>query len=228
MFLVRKTTKISGHKFRFAKLVRANLVTTHRIQLTFTWQLIIFAFAAVELSLFVLWCRSSLTERTQASIASASLSFVDALAFLPLSYLEHSKSLRPSAILNVYLFFSIIFDAIRVRTMWLIENKFNSDIAVLFTMSFCLKSILLVLEAWEKKRYLSDRDRTSYSPEETSGALAQGLFVWLNRLILDGATKALSVDDLYPLDHEMITEKLYAKFQDNWDQCGFHRAYPLW
>lgn len=172
----------------------------------------------MQLSLLILWCNPSASpERTKASIASATLAFVNALVFLVLSYLEHSKSLRPSAIVNAYLFFSVIFDAVRLRTLWLID--FDTKIAALFASSLALKVLILILEATEKRRYISGGDPASYSPEETSGVLGQGIFAWLNQLIVNGARKILSVGDLYPLHHEMETEGLYSTFQKNWEIC---------
>ena len=133
-----------------------------------------------------------------------------------LSYTEHSKSLRPSALLGVYLFFSLLFDIARVRTLWLIG--YDGDIRGVFTASLAVKVIILLLEAKEKRRYFSSNDRQK-GPEETSGIFSQSVFWWLNKLIRQGFSKVLLMDDLYPVDEEMLSEKLGTNFRQKWTAC---------
>jgi ATP-binding cassette subfamily C (CFTR/MRP) protein 1 len=131
-----------------------------------------FSFGILQLSLLVTGCLQN-SSRTPAAIAAASLSLVDAFAFCLLSYTEHGRSLRPSSVLGVYLFFSLLFDIVRVRTLWLIGN--DNVIARLFTTSVVLKAGILILEAKEKREYLSGDDKLK-GPEELSGIFSQGLF----------------------------------------------------
>jgi ATP-binding cassette subfamily C (CFTR/MRP) protein 1 len=174
--------------------------------------LTIVVLAALQTTLLVIWCLRS-GERTRATIASAALSAADAVVFCLLSYNEHALSIRPSALLNVYLFFSIVFDAVRARTLWLIN--YDTTIQALFTATLSLKVIVLFLEVTEKKRYLGVEDQ-KLSPEETSGILNQGLFVWLNHLIVTGFKAPLLMKDLYPLNQEFSTSHLKFKFRKNW------------
>jgi ATP-binding cassette subfamily C (CFTR/MRP) protein 1 len=172
--------------------------------------------------LLILWSNpSASTERTRTTIPSATFALIDVVVFSVLSPLEHNRSLRPSVLLNIYLFFSLLFDIVRIRTLWLIQQN---AISALFTASCALKLIILMLESIEKKRYSESVGQTDYSPEETSSILSAGLFLWLNRLIRSGFKKTLSIEDLYPLHSNIRTATLQSKFQGNWNCCKLHQA----
>lgn len=180
----------------------------------------IILYSILQTTLLVLWCHRPV-ERTKATIASATLSTVDGVVFCLLSYTEHGLSIRPSALLNVYLFFSVVFDAVRARTLWLID--FDTTIQGLFTATLSLKVIILFLEGTEKRRFLG-ADGRKLSPEETSGILNKSLFVWLNQLIRTGFKKALLMNDLYPLNQEFSTSYLKVKFRQNWNLGKYHKS----
>ncbi|KAF4624451.1 hypothetical protein G7Y89_g13720 [Cudoniella acicularis] len=74
----------------------------------------------VQLALLVFWSSNHVT---QATVPSAVLSFLAALAILFLSHLEHSRSVQPSFILSVYLLASVSFDAVQVRTLFLRKDE---------------------------------------------------------------------------------------------------------
>jgi ATP-binding cassette, subfamily C (CFTR/MRP), member 1 len=130
-----------------------------------------------------------------------------------LSYMEHSRSLRPSPLLSIYLIFSILFDAVRVRTLWLVG--YDPSIRDLFTASLAMKVLILGMEAKGKRRYFSVADR-DLGPEESSGVFSQSFFLWLNALIQQGFKKVLSPTDLYPIDEKMTSEALAASFWQRW------------
>jgi len=169
----------------------------------------------LQISLLVLWCLDT-AERSPATIAAAALSLLNSVVFCVLSYAEHGRNLRPSAVLGTYLFFSLLFDIVRVRTLWLIGE--DTPLARLFTTSVVLKTGILILEAKEKREYLNDYDRKR-GPEELSSIFSQGVFYWLNQLILTGYRKVLLIEDLYPLDAKLTGETLQAKFEKVWDKC---------
>lgn len=169
-------------------------------------------YGLLALVLLVLWSITPL-QRTRTALASATMSFVDIFMFMLLSYAEHGKSLRPSDLLNAYLFFSVIFDSVRTRTLWI--AGISRSIPAVFTGSLVVKAIILVLESTEKRRYLNTEDQKR-SPEETSGLLGRSIFVWLNKLITMGFRKILIMDDLYPLDDEMAAESLQTRFVKAW------------
>ncbi len=61
------------------------------------------------------------------------LTLVGSLVFGLLSYAEHVRSVQPSLLLNAYLFFTLLFDIVRARTLWLM--RYNRVIAIIFTAS---------------------------------------------------------------------------------------------
>lgn len=170
--------------------------------------------------LLVLWSLEPI-ERTGAAVSAAALSLLDTVAFCFLSYVEHGRNIRPSTVLGTYVFFSLIFDIVRVRTLWLIGQDTNE--ARVFTTSVVLKVCILCLEVKEKRDYLTGEDRFR-GPEELSGVLSRGLFYWVNELIVRGYRKVLSLEDLYPLDDQLSAKILEERFSKRWEICRFDLA----
>ena len=182
-------------------------------------QAILGIFAFLQLTLTLLWATRPQARAHGPSTAAAACSFAATLALCCLSPLEHSKSIRPSALINAYLFVSLIFDAVMLRTLWL-TSPFSATIRDVFTASFALKSVILVQEAFEKRRFLQAADK-AYGPETTSGLYGKALFWWLNGLIRRGFRQVLTPNDLYPIDQAMESETIDAKFWKTWSECSF-------
>ena len=178
----------------------------------------------MQLVLLVLWCLEPVY-RSAAAIGAATLALIDAVAFCFLSFVEHGRNIRPSAILGAYLFLSLLFDIVHVRTLWLIRQDTNE--ARIFTTSVVLKVCILCLEVKEKRDYLTGADKLR-GPEELSGILSQGVYYWLNQLIVQGYSKVLSLEDLYPLDEHLSAGGLQDRFSRKWDHCKlFHLCREL-
>ena len=166
------------------------------------------------LSLVILTSKSPVLF-TPTSIAAAVLSFVNALVFIGLSSLEHTRSLRSSTLLNYYLLLSLLFDAVQLRTCWLRDP--SSAITTLFTAALAVKFGMLVLEAQGKSRWIKKDGR---SPESISGIWSLSFFSWLNSLIIAGYRKILSLEDLFPLDQQLSIDAQRAGFQKSWKHFG--------
>jgi ATP-binding cassette, subfamily C (CFTR/MRP), member 1 len=184
-------------------------------------QVSIVVYAVLQLLLLVFWSRKPNITAMRTGVAAASLSFIASLMLLPMSYLEHGKTFRPSLILNFYLFITMILDAAILRTLWL--SSFDLPIRVAFTASFGAKVILVALEAIEKRRHFRD-EYSNTSPEESSGLYGQGLLWWLNDIILLGARQLLRPIDLYPINKDMSSQVLDTKFWKVWNECGFRTS----
>ncbi|KAF2734747.1 putative multidrug resistance protein [Polyplosphaeria fusca] len=196
--LRKRRVRVAGNAFRALKLIT------------------IAAFAVLQFSTVILWATGGAYRiRTPATVAS-SLAFVASLAVFGLSYLEHSRSLRPSALLNLYLFFSVLFDAVVLRTLWIAD--LSTTMRDVFTASFALKGVIFFLEAKEKRRYL--KTNQSCGPEETSGLYNQTFVWWLNKIIRSGYRHVLKPTDLYPVDESMKSEVLNAKFWTEWQKAA--------
>lgn len=102
--------------------------------------------------------------------------------------------------------------------------SYNSRIRYLFTISFAVKVIILLLEAREKRRYLSTSDRQK-GPEETSSIFSLSVFWWLNTLLKRGFRHVLSLDDLYPVDEGMSSKFLSDQFAHYWKNSKYFIFY---
>ncbi|KAK3377548.1 P-loop containing nucleoside triphosphate hydrolase protein [Podospora didyma] len=148
-------------------------------------------------------------------VSSTAVTFVSALCMLALSFLEHSRSPRPSILLNAYLFLTILLDCAQARTLWLVSNTADEiTFSRLFTAGLALKSIIVLLESAHKSRWVVHWDVKKHSPEEFSGLFGLGAFFWLNKLFLVGYRKILTMDDLFPLDSNMASATLHARLAD--------------
>ncbi|RHZ63440.1 uncharacterized protein CDV56_107137 [Aspergillus thermomutatus] len=141
-----------------------------------------------------------------------------------LSYYEHQRSLRPSTLLSIYLFFSVLFDAVQARSLWL--RNTNAPIAATFTAALAVKLIITVLEGREKRASLQAQG-TKLSPEITSSIYNRTVFWWLNRLFLAGYKSTLRLNDLYPLEPDMASAKLGAAIENVWMKTKQTRLYAL-
>lgn len=140
------------------------------------------------------------------------------LLLFALSYAEHTRSVRPSFILNSYLFCSLLFDIARARTLWLrYVDSYNMGLAIVATVAVGAKLLLLVLEAVEKRSILK-REFSHCPPEATAGFYNRAVFWWLNPLFKNGFNNVLSVNDLFVLDKELSSERLLALFEERWSK----------
>ena len=164
--------------------------------------------------LVVLWSTTTAL-KTRTTVVAAVFYLVDSFVLFTLSYLEHSFSVQPSALLNTYLFVSILFDIARTRTLWLLLS--NTAIPSIFTVSLVLKSLVFSLELAHKARF--SISRKEWTPEERSGVFDKSLFTWLNKLMVTGSKKILSISDLFMLSEKMRAESLQTKFYSVWKYC---------
>ena len=171
-------------------------------------------YGAIQLTLLVLWSFQSIIRRS-VSVTTAALSFVSAIVLCWLSHVEHARSVQPSTLISVYMIFSLLFDTVQLRTLWL--AMYNTAITRFFTASIAFKVVVILLELRDKTTYLTIADKMR-SPEELSGIVNRSIFYWLNRLIMRGARKVLLADDLYPLCEDISTEHLSARFRPVWEK----------
>ncbi|KAH6677549.1 P-loop containing nucleoside triphosphate hydrolase protein [Halenospora varia] len=165
-------------------------------------KLLVTAVLAVnQLLLLGFWAKSS-TPKTRLTLATGALVAATTLLSVPLSHLEHTRSIRPSSILIVSLLFSTLFDIVRTRTLWAIAD--NRLIAVIFSVSVGVRILLFLLEA-KGKRSLLKLKYQDIGTETTTGIIGQSLFWWLNPLLRRGYKDILSIGDLMTLDDAFVT-----------------------
>lgn len=141
------------------------------------------------------------------------MNLVASFFLILISHAEHVKSIRPSFLLSIYLLFSLLFDAARVRTQWLLRA--NVPYAAILSVSLATKLVILVLESSEKRKILIDGAEHA-SAESTSGPLNRGFFVWLNSLLRAGWSTALTNIALPKISEKLDSEKLAVRFSAEW------------
>ncbi|KAJ5160374.1 uncharacterized protein N7482_007378 [Penicillium canariense] len=174
-------------------------------------------FIALGIAQTALWALPA-ADSTMASLATNAVLAAGALLLCALSYAEHTRSVRPSFILNTYLLCSLLFDIVRARTLWLRAiDGFNDVISIVTTVAVGVKLLLVILEAVEKRPILKT-EFAGYPPEATAGFYNRSLFWWLNPLFKNGFRNVLSVEDLFVLDKELSSERLLAMFEERWSR----------
>lgn len=147
------------------------------------------------------------------SIANAVLGLISSLVLGLLSFVEHRQTIHPSFIIESYLVLTLVFDAARLRTLWL--QDYNDHIATVTTVEFVVKGVLVWVEALEKRNILRPAWR-GQSPEATSGLWGKNFFWWLNQLFRKGFSQSLEIKDLLPLDKHLTSDYLYCRLNGAW------------
>jgi ATP-binding cassette subfamily C (CFTR/MRP) protein 1 len=162
--------------------------------------------------------------RTPASLAAGALVVADALGLCLLSHAEHVHSIRPSTIINVYLFITLLFDIAHTRTLW-IEHAPKS-IAAVFTVTVIIKFIVAIMEATEKRKILLAQYQHK-NQEATSGIYSRALFWWLNTLLTIGFRRIIRKEDLFPMEDEMSSSVLASRAKRLWNTSNKTRSHAL-
>ncbi|OCK89464.1 putative multidrug resistance protein [Cenococcum geophilum 1.58] len=195
-------------------LYRSSITTLPHYSVYTGKALAISLLAGLQLTLLILWTTNP-TIRTLTSVPSAILSLVGALAIYPLSYLEHTRSVRPSALLEVYLIASLLLNIPQARTLFLQHNDIS--IAAIFAASIGAMLLLWILEARNKTKHLKYPYK-EYPPEATRGVWNRTFFWWLNSLFVRGFKRILSLEDLYQTPPSLSSERLRDEMQAVWDR----------
>ncbi|KAF2439489.1 hypothetical protein P171DRAFT_490190 [Karstenula rhodostoma CBS 690.94] len=168
--------------------------------------------AGFDLALLILWVNHR-DFKSDAAVPSAVLNLVGALVLGALSYFEHSRCIRTSFWLNVYLLFTVVFDTARSRSYSLDEQL--NQISILFTTRVGVKVFLAVFEARGKGNLLLS-GYTDEPPEAAAGVYSRSLFWWQNALFKKGFKNTFSIDDLYQLDKYLRAEYLHGIIKSAW------------
>lgn len=195
-FLWRKRIKVHKTPLLLAKLI--------------SWGLL----AGFEIGLLTQWVKNS-TVRNPASVASSVICLLGACVLCLLSYVEHMRNVRTSSLLNVYLVFTVLFDAAKSRTFSL--SPHYDMISILFTTRVGVKLFLAIFEARGKENILLPQ-YTNLPPEATAGIINRVFFWWQNPLFRRGYSNSLTVDDLFQLDKHLKSEYLHHLMQSAWDK----------
>ena len=128
---------------------------------------------------------------------AARLSSVATAVLCVLSFLEHGRNVQPSTLLTSYLLVATISDAIYTGLLFVARNLCCSagyPLAI-----FATRFALLILEGRTKTSILRE-PYDKLSPEETSGFFGVALYLWVNKILQNGYSHVLSLDEHSKLD----------------------------
>ncbi|KAM5384691.1 hypothetical protein ACJA88_002538 [Fusarium oxysporum] len=166
-------------------------------------------YASLQTALLVLWCRQN---STNTAIAEPVLGLIESFALAALSFVEHRNSKKPSKLIGTFLVVTIILDIALVRTFWIRSMR---TIAAVFTASFVIKTILLILEETPKS-LLNEKEKIH---ETSSGVVNRSFFWWLNGLFLQGHRTILETEDLQAIDSKFDTDHVSAPLEKQWERA---------
>ncbi len=178
------------------------------------------AYIVLQIVLLALWAQPH-APKTMYTLPALSVTLVTSLFFPYLSYLEHTRSVRPSTLLTLYWGLSTLLDLARVRTLFYLQSAHH--LAAVFLAGFCVKLVIFILELYEKRRLLRPKWQDA-SPESTSSTYGRALFIWLNALMMKGFRASLTVDTLMPIDSDLLKASepstLLARWNRGWSPCS--------
>ncbi|THV43871.1 hypothetical protein BGAL_0843g00010 [Botrytis galanthina] len=192
------------------KVIRSHLLTSKIILLSI--------FSILQIVNIIAISHSPL--KTRVSLPAALLAFTATLGLCILSCFEHSRNVRPSSIINAYLFFTLPFDAAQLRTRWMRGDNVAGN--AILTSILGVKFLLLILEAKGKRRILFQR-YDYLSPESTSGLFARSLFWWLIPLFKLGFEGVVRDEDLFAADGKLLSDACEDRLRKCW---GKRTNYP--
>lgn len=164
-------------------------------------------YAVLQLAVLVLWSLLPEARRTTAAIPGAVVNLVSAITVGLVSNLSHSRSIRPSTTLAVFLALTLLFDVAIARTLWLTRAG-EPRLAAVFTTAVAAKFMLLVLEACEKTSLPSAESRSSI--------YSRSFFWWLGPLLLKGYRSTLGLKDLDQLEDPLASERVCENMTTAW------------
>ena len=149
---------------------------------------------------------------------AATVGVAGSIAVLALAIFEHSRTIRPSSLLSVYVLACIIADSVLLRTLLL--RGYTITLSILTSAALAIKVLYLALESWPKKESLR-YSRTLHGPEEYSGIFSRSLFWWVNPIFVHGNKNILQLNDLFELDQSARSSQLQERAQTLWDKSKF-------
>ncbi|KAF5565087.1 multidrug resistance [Fusarium phyllophilum] len=195
---------------------KVKLMCSRRVSGTNSLTTLCLGLLAAQISFLISWTRSSAVA-TRASLATAALSFVASIGILCLSYVEHVYSYRPSTVLILFLLLTALFDAVRTRTLWL--QGYNRTAAITALIATVIKTVMLAVEAIEKRRFLRPQYR-ALPPEVTGSVLSHWFFSWQIPLFRAGYSKHLEIEALFPLEKHFKSLYLQMLLQTAWAKAS--------
>jgi ATP-binding cassette subfamily C (CFTR/MRP) protein 1 len=138
------------------------------------------------------------------------------LAVFGLTIFEHGRTVRPSTLICLYILASVVADSVLLRTLHTRGYSHSIPLVGIVSTSIATKLCFLILESTPKTPYL--KDKGEYGPEEVTGVFGRAVLWWLNSLFWSGHLNVLTLDDLYPIDHDLRATPLLSNMRGAWQK----------
>lgn len=198
------------------------------------------ALLAAQLALLALRVQH-LAFATDASLAADILGAIATVAALVLSFADHTRRLRPSTLLGLYLSVLVVLGTARTRTFSLLLPRSNEghSVPAVATLVFTLTGTALILESVEKKadatassasgqvqssdEAINDQSPPvkgrALAPEQRSGIWSRTSFAWLTATFRAGYARIIALNDLPPLDAGLESRLTGKALTETWARC---------
>jgi ATP-binding cassette subfamily C (CFTR/MRP) protein 1 len=180
-----------------------------------TKQVISLPILALQLAILVLWSKSPVTA---VAVAAAALGLLSAVAISLLAVTEYQRTIRPSRTTTTYLLGAILADCVIIRTLYI--RDYVPNVAAVTSATAACKIVILLLESWPKTRYLKPMSQTP-GRVDVAGPFSRAFMWWLGPMLVRGYSHILSLADVYPLDHDLYSEKLRERMEQCWEKCKY-------
>lgn len=154
----------------------------------------------------------------------AIISFIACIGLVPLIFLEHSRSIKPSELAIVYLIVSLACDVVELTKtdnghLILMLVDYSVDLPTFANLG--IKFALLWIENQGKQAILRD-EHAQHSPEELGSVLNTTFFWWINSMLAEGNRSILTEESLPPLDEKLSSGLRRQRALRAWDQRCEH------
>lgn len=148
------------------------------------------------------------------------------LLIVTLSRLEHTRAVRPSHLLQFFLLILLLCNAVRLRTLFLID--YPTSLVASASIHTFLTGLLLLLESLDKRElFYSQKLRDTLPPEETIGLFGKRFLWFLNSLFKEGYSKILKPQDLFSVDADLASKERHVRFNEVWSRRDKTKKAPL-
>lgn len=144
-------------------------------------------------------------------MSSAIVSLVASLVSCPVSWLEHGRSLAPSATNSLFYSVTFVLGIFHVRSLFLQNTPLS--LCYITAVATAAKGAIAVLESLDKRNSAAQYD-SGHSPEDYSGLWNRALYLWLNPLLWSGYKTPIQLQDLYLLKQDLYSETLEQQFME--------------
>ncbi|GAB1316363.1 hypothetical protein MFIFM68171_06573 [Madurella fahalii] len=171
----------------------------------------------LKLGVLMLWALPGTTApRTKLTLAAAALNLFIVFPLLVLSYFEHVFRVAPSFIIELYMLLTVLFDVVRLRTLWLMPPSAHVSLAAGETATLAVKVALVLAEAARKDSLLLPDSKEKFSTEQLAGLYGRSLFFWLGSTLWNGFTRYLVPSDLSGPRDDVSAEFMRDNFRAHW------------